>query len=172
MSRYSFEDNDQRWHVGWDPGLASYFAQAEPLHPTTGATVDDRGGTDGSTIDLRDVDLRDHRKGDNHVDVDLDDELRDVVPGDRPGEVPTLAALTEQLQGQVVIPDAIREQLADDGPAYPDRHAAAAARRLDAVMKAAFPHPAGTRPGPSAHPPTGERPTRPPSQNRDQTPER
>ena len=31
MSRYSFDAGNQRWHVGWDPSVASYYAQAEPV---------------------------------------------------------------------------------------------------------------------------------------------
>jgi len=31
MSRYSFTSGEDRWHVGWDPSVASYYAQVEPV---------------------------------------------------------------------------------------------------------------------------------------------
>ncbi len=46
MSRHSFQVGTQRWHVGWDPAMASYFAQVEPLQ---------RSGADAGDDPLRDV---------------------------------------------------------------------------------------------------------------------
>lgn len=37
MSRYSFTSGDDRWHVGWDPAVASYYAQVEPVRTAPGA---------------------------------------------------------------------------------------------------------------------------------------
>lgn len=37
MSRYSFTSGDDRWHLGWDPAVASYYAQVEPVRTPPGA---------------------------------------------------------------------------------------------------------------------------------------
>lgn len=123
MTRYSFDTDDgQRWHVGWDPAVASYFAQSEPT-PGTGPSNRPR-----------------------------DEELRDVVDAGRPGEVATVAILTARLRGQVTIPDPILDRLAADAPADPAGAAETAAVRLSdlerhdlaAIHQASFPLPAGS----------------------------
>lgn len=102
MSRYSFTVEEDRWHVGWDPAVASYYAQVGPVRPPAGAE-----------------------------DYDV---LVSVV-GDRVGEVPTLAALDGRLAGRVRVPDAVREQLADDGPARPVAAAQRATSRIAAAER-------------------------------------
>ena len=41
MSRISFTTHTDRWHVGWDPAVASYYAQVEPPRPRGRGDVDD-----------------------------------------------------------------------------------------------------------------------------------
>ena len=86
MSRISFTTDTDRWHVGWDPAVASYYAQVEPPRPRGRGDVDDQPVT---------------------------------VVGGRVGEAPTVAELDRRLAGRVQIPDGVREQLAEDGPAKP-----------------------------------------------------
>ena len=41
MSRISFTTDTDRWHVGWDPAVASYYARVEPPRPRGRGDVDD-----------------------------------------------------------------------------------------------------------------------------------
>jgi len=96
MSRHSFTTGPTRWTVGWDPELASYYAQVEPsVLPAPVAWWDP-------------------------ADPGYDDPLEDVV-GTRPGELPTVIALVRVLTGQVRIPTAVRKQLAADKRPLPAR---------------------------------------------------
>jgi hypothetical protein len=100
MSRISFTTDTDRWHVGWDPAVASYYAQVEPPRLRGRGDVDDQPVT---------------------------------VVGGRVGEAPTVADLDRRLAGRVQLPDGVREQLAEDGPATP------AAERLPGWRSANWP---------------------------------
>ncbi len=43
-TRYTVDTDTDRWHVGWDPAVASYYALAEPRDGTSGATREDGAG--------------------------------------------------------------------------------------------------------------------------------
>lgn len=48
MSRWQFDDRDDRWYVGYDHALRSYFAQVEPCDPNR------RDDNDDTLIDVVD----------------------------------------------------------------------------------------------------------------------
>ncbi len=91
MSRYSFTSGEDRWHLGWDPAVASYYAQVEPVRTPPGA--------DDAQV-LRTV--AGARVGEVPTLAALDARLG--------GRVQVPAGLREQLAD---------EQLAEPGPARP-----------------------------------------------------
>ena len=81
MSRISFTTDTDRWHVGWDPAVASYYAQVEPPRPRGRGDVDDPpvtvvGGRVGEVPTVAD---RDRRLAGR---VQLPDGVREQLAGD------------------------------------------------------------------------------------------
>ena len=92
MSRHVFDSGEQRWTVGWDIGLSTFYAQVEELpSPASIAAGESSGKGFGADFE--------------------DDSLRDVV-GLRRGELGSVAQLRTALAPHVELPAAVAERLA------------------------------------------------------------
>ena len=81
MSRISFTTEQGRWHVGWDPAVASYYAQVEPPRLRGRGDVDDPpvtvvGERVGEVQTVADLDRRLAGR------VQLPDGVREHLAGD------------------------------------------------------------------------------------------
>lgn len=119
MSRHVFDSGDQRWTVGWDVGLSTFYAQVEQRpSPATAARTEPFG----------------------------EDSLRDVV-GVRSGELASMSALRAALAPHVELPAALVERLTREhhGAAGPVASTVSAMgsvedlAALQALVAAAFP---------------------------------
>jgi hypothetical protein len=134
VTRYSFDTDGQRWHVGWDPAVASYFAQAEPAH----ATRDD-------VDELRDI-VGFDRPGEVRTVTELVERLR--------GQVGIPDTIRQRLEA-----DAPRDPAcaAHTTAAHLD---AAEHRHISRLYSAMYPAPAGSQPTTGPHPNGAQAPTR------------
>jgi hypothetical protein len=130
MSRFTWstatsDERAERWHVGWDHSLKTYFAQVEPLGPPAQA-----GGLSGARR-LEDVvregpDARAGQEEDTlmpggsfgRVFTRAPEDPWDVSParlvdvlGVTPGEIATVEQLNDELAGRVSIPEGLLTQL-------------------------------------------------------------
>jgi hypothetical protein len=94
VSRHSFDLPGQRWTVGFDPPLRSFYAQVEP-HPDTDPAV-----------------VAAFRERWSHARLDDPDDLLLTVTGDTPAQVRTVAALARVLaEHDVTLPTDLTARL-------------------------------------------------------------